>query len=62
MSVKMVRINLEVIMDQKKKTQLFPFEDNQNTFYVEGERLEKIQELWEGDEAAFMNFIVGLLQ
>lgn len=49
-------------MDQKKKTQLFPFEDNQNTFYVEGERLEKIQELWEGDEAAFMNFIVGLLQ
>lgn len=62
MSAKMVRINLEVIMDQKKKTQLFPFEDNQNTFYVEGERLEKIQELWEGDEAAFMNFIVGLLQ
>lgn len=49
-------------MDTNVKTGLFPFEDVKETMSLDPEREALVREIWEGDEAAFMNFVVGLLQ
>ena len=49
-------------MDNNVKTGLFPFEDVKETMALDAEREALVREIWESDEAAFMNFVIGLLQ
>lgn len=49
-------------MDTNVKTGLFPFEDVKETMSLDPEREALVREIWEDDEAAFMNFVIGLLQ
>lgn len=44
------------------KTGLFPFEEVKNNLKLDQDRETLVKEIWEGDEAAFMNFVIGLLQ
>ena len=61
MSVSMENIR-RCRMDNNVKTGLFPFEDVKETMALDAEREALVREIWEGDEAAFMNFVIGLLQ
>lgn len=44
------------------KTGLFPFEEVKDELKLNEDREALVKEIWEGDEAAFMNFVIGLLQ
>ena len=49
-------------MDTNAKTGLFPIEEAKEALALDAEKEKLVREIWEGDEAAFMNFIIGLLQ
>ncbi|MEG1620195.1 MAG: hypothetical protein RR335_11675 [Eubacterium sp.] len=49
-------------MINKIKTGLFPFEEEKEILDIPVEKQQIIQKIWEEDEAAFMNYIIGLLQ